>query len=67
MKVITVINGSIGVCLIPETEMETMILKDISKSPVVVSIHDKLQILNKNVSNCIVISPAVEGVKPVET
>lgn len=57
MKILTVVNGVLSIALVPETEMEEIILRDISKGEVNIQVYDKLQIMDKALQNVTVISP----------
>jgi hypothetical protein len=60
MKITVVQNGVNSICMVPETEMEILILKEMAKTEVTFKIHDSLQILDKVAPNVAVISSVVK-------
>ena len=57
MKITVVQNGVLSMAIVPETEMEILILKELGKGEVTFQVHEKLQILDKMIPNAAVITP----------
>ena len=64
MKIITTINGSIGLYIQPETEIEKMVLQELFKGPVDSKQHATIQIAGKNLVDAIEITPQVTAKTP---
>lgn len=56
MKINSSINGKISIVLIPENDMEKMILEEIAKNPVEIFFHKKVQVIDKEYMDSVVIS-----------
>lgn len=56
MKVTTIINGKISICLTSETELEKQILNDLFKGEVLCTPQEKLQILDKALVDSVIIT-----------
>jgi hypothetical protein len=59
MKAVWIRNGKTQLVLIPTDEIETAMLKELSKTPVDISQHLTLQTGLESVNDCIVITPQI--------
>jgi hypothetical protein len=60
MKIITTINGSIGLYLQPESEIEKLVLNQLFSGPVDTKQHATIQIAGKNLVDCVEIISAAK-------
>lgn len=57
MKVHIVSNGNLSMVISPETEIEKLQIKELFQGPVTATVSDTVQILGKNIVDCVVITP----------
>lgn len=57
MKVHIVQNGNIKIILAGDTEIEKLQIMELFKQPVEVQTVDKIQILDKSITDCVIIYP----------
>lgn len=60
MEICVIKNGTTRIVITPTSEVEKLLLEEVLKGPVEIVSHDKLQILDKPVNNCYVISKKEE-------
>lgn len=61
MKVITIKNGNYKIIITPEDEIEKAILMQIAKNSVEIVVPDRIEVIDQNLTDSIIIS----NVKPI--
>ena len=60
MKIITIKNGCYKIIITPEDAIEKAILQELSKNPVEIIVPDRIEVLDQNLTDSVIIT----NVKP---
>lgn len=63
MKVTLVKNGTIKLIVTPQDAIEKIFLEELAKNPVQIKVPDRLEVVDVNLTDSIIISPVEDGMK----
>ena len=63
MKVTLVKNGSIKLIVTPQDAIEKVFLEELAKNPVQIKVPDRLEVVDVNLTDSIIISPIEDFIK----